>query len=131
MLSIESVLAENPQLLTFATTNDFHASQTAFTNASAMYMKASEFIRARPSSDTRLVSYDPDQAADEEKFRLTLADLTESLTHPVVLCTDTNYTVSLNNYFAAKHPLRSLLPRFIDELRRGGNAARYHVRGDH
>jgi hypothetical protein len=110
-LSIERVLMDHPNLLTFATTNDLNAARTAFNNAVVRYLEASEFIRNRPTNETRLFNLDPDKAVDEEKFRTTLVDLTNSLNRAVALRVDTNYTVFLAPHFAGARTPRSMLPR--------------------
>lgn len=109
-LSIERVLMDHPNLLTFATTNDLNAAKTAFNNAVVRYLKASELIRSRPTNETRLFNLDPEKTVDEEKFRMTLVDLTNSLNQAVTLRVDTNYTVFLAPHFAGTRTPRSLLP---------------------
>jgi hypothetical protein len=111
-LSIERVLMDYPNLLTFATTNDLNAAKLAFQNGVNRYMEASQFIRNRSTNVTRLFNYDAGKAADEEKFRFTLTDLTNSLSTAVTLAVDTNYTVFLGAHFSGTHTLRSFLPWF-------------------
>jgi hypothetical protein len=55
-------------------------------------------------------------AQGEENFRKTLADLRNSLTHPVPLQVDTNYIVNFARYFDAPQPVRPLLPAFTNDL---------------
>jgi hypothetical protein len=111
-LSIERVLMDYPNLLTFATTNDLNAAKLAFQNGVNRYMEASQFIRNRSTNVTRLFNYDAGKAADEEKFRFTLTDLTNSLSTAVTLAVDTNYTVFLGAHFSGTHTLRFFLPWF-------------------
>lgn len=111
-LSIERVLMDYPSLLTFATTNDLDSARQAFIEGVSLYMKASQFIRSRSTNVTRLFNYDAGKADDEEKFRLTLIDLTNSLVSAVTLNIDTNYTVFLGSHFNGKHSPRSLIPTF-------------------
>jgi hypothetical protein len=113
LLSVQKVFAQYPDLLKFSTTNDLHAAETALRNAIDRYTEASSFIRARPPEAQRLFNYDLASADSEQSFRLTLADLKTSLARSVVLCTQTNYTVHLGEYFTGKHSWRSFLPDFV------------------
>jgi hypothetical protein len=108
--SVERLLADHPNLLTFATTNDLAAAKAAMLDGVNRYCEASEFIRNRPTNVVRLFNYDPEMADDEANFRQTLADLTNSLTHPVPLSVDTNYIVFLGSHFSGMYPPRSFLP---------------------
>lgn len=110
--TIERLMMDYPNLLTFATTNDLAAAQIAFQNGTDLYLQASEFIRNRPTNVTRLFNYDAGKAKAERKFRLTIADLTKSLNGAIPLVVDTNYTVFLPEHFSGTHPLRSFLPAF-------------------
>ncbi|MBI4326982.1 MAG: hypothetical protein HY674_17210 [Chloroflexi bacterium] len=110
--TVQQVLAEYPQLFTFATTNDLAAAKEAFQKAVDRYFEASTFIRSRPTNITRLFNYDPDMAQDELKFRQTLADLKNSLNGPVVLTNEPIYTVHLARHFDGSGSLRSFFPRF-------------------
>jgi hypothetical protein len=111
-LSIERVLMDYPNLLTFATTNDLNAAKLAFQSGVDRYMEASQFISNRSTNVTRLFNYDAGKADDEAKFRLTLADLTNSLLSAVTLAVETNYTVFLGAHFSGMHSPRSFLPWF-------------------
>ena len=111
-LSIESLLASYPQLLTFATTNDLQAAKAAFTNAVNAYMIASAFISDRPTNEVRLFNYDKVSAQDELGFRYTLQDLENSLAGAQVLTINSNLTVNLGNQFDGSTTWRSLLPKF-------------------
>jgi hypothetical protein len=111
-LSIERVLMDYPNLLTFATTNDLDSAKLAFQNGANRYMEASQFIRNRSTNVTRLFNYDAEKADAEQKFRLTLADLTNSLSTAVTLAVETNYTVFLGAHFSGLHSPRSFLPWF-------------------
>jgi hypothetical protein len=111
-LSIESLLTDYPQLLTFATTNDLQAASAAFTNGVNAYMIASAFIRARPTNEIRLFNYDEVSAQEELDFRSTLQDLENSLTGAQVLTINSNLTVNLGNQFDGSTTWRSLLPTF-------------------
>lgn len=112
-LSIERLLMDYPNLLTYATTNDLAAAKLAFQNGVDRYMAASQIIRDRPTDVMRLFNYDAGQAATEEKFRLTLTDLVNSLSTAVTLAVETNYTVFMGAHFSGTHPLRSFLPSFL------------------
>lgn len=111
-LSIERVLMDYPHLLTFATTNDLNSAKLAFQNGANLYMEASQFIRNRSTNVTRLFNYDPSKADAEQKFRLTLTDLTNSLLSAVTLAVETNYTVFLGAHFSGAQSPRSFLPWF-------------------
>jgi hypothetical protein len=108
--SFEGLLRDHPGLLTFATTNDLAASKAALQAGANRYFEASQFIRGRATNVVRLFNYDPNAADNEANFRQTLADLTNSLTHSVILAADSNYTVFLGSQFSGAHPLRSFLP---------------------
>ena len=109
--SVERFLADHPALLTFATTNDLATAKAAVLAGANRYFEASQFIRSRATNVVRLFNYDPEKAADEADFRQTLADLTNSLTHPVTLVVNsTNYTVFLGSQFSGTYPPRPFLP---------------------
>ena len=112
--TIEQLLTAHPNLLAFATTNDLNAAKLAFRTGASLYMDASWFIRNRSTNLTRLFNYDASQNVDEQNFRLTLTDLTNSLLTAVPLTLDTNYTVNLGAHFGGAHSLRSFLPQFRD-----------------
>ena len=109
-LSVEGLLRDHPNLLTFATTNDLATAKAAVLAGVNRYFEASQFIRGRATNVVRLFNYDPDKATDEANFRQTLTDLTNSLTHAVTLNLDSNYTVFLGSQFSGTHPLRPFLP---------------------
>lgn len=111
-ISIEQILAEHPQLFTIATTNDLSAARLAFQNAVDRYFEASAFIRSRPINVTRLFNHDAEQAEDEERFRVTLDELKDSLNDVVTLTVETNYSVFLGAHFSGIHQPRSFLPGF-------------------
>jgi uncharacterized repeat protein (TIGR03803 family) len=113
---IEGVLSGFPDALTFATTNDFHAAQGAFTNAINNYLAASQFIRNRPADTTRLFNLDASDAAAEQEFRAKITDLENSLVAPVAFNGDTNHIVSMAAYFSAKNSPRSFLPEFTNNF---------------
>jgi hypothetical protein len=108
--TFEGLLRDHPGLLTFATTNDLAASKAALQAGANRYFEASQFIRGRATNVVRLFNYDPDTADKEANFRQTLADLTNSLTHSVILAANSNYTLFLGAQFSGAHPLRSFLP---------------------
>ena len=110
--SLETALMENPSLLTFASTNDLFAAQTAFVAAADRYLAASAFIRARPLNQVRLFNLDLEMADHELEFRQTLTDLISSLAGPVVLVAETNLTVHLARHFSGEAPPRAFMPAF-------------------
>jgi hypothetical protein len=112
ILSAGQVLADYPQLFTFATTNDLQAARVAFTNAVNAYTIASAFIRARPTNEVRLFNYDKVSAQGEADFRSVLQDLELSLAGRRMLTLDTNLTVNMATQFTGSTTWRSLLPKF-------------------
>ena len=112
-ISAATVLADYPQLFTFATTNDMPAALAAFNNAVNTYMIASDFIRARPPGELRLFNYDDVSAQEEGDFRLTLQNLQDSLVlGPQWLSLDPNVAVDFGQSFTGTTALRSLAPQF-------------------
>lgn len=111
-LSIERLLADYPNLLTFATTQDLAAARLAFQNSVDRYLEASQFIRSRPGDVIRFFNIDEDSAESEEQFRTALIDLKRSLNGAVPLTMDTNYTVFFASHFSGARSLRSFLPEF-------------------
>jgi hypothetical protein len=112
-LSAGQVLADYPQLFTFATTNDLQSACNAFTNAVNAYFSASAFIRSRPTNEVRLFNYDPAMAQSEGNFRLVLQDLKNSLLlGPQTLALNPDFTVNMGALFDDPASWRSLLPTF-------------------
>jgi len=112
-LSVGRLLADYPQLFTFATTNDLANAQAAFTNAINDYFIASDFIRSRPAGEIRLFNFDPGSDRKEGDFRLVLQDLKNSLLlGPQILSLDPNITVDMSAQFVEPASWRSLLPKF-------------------
>jgi hypothetical protein len=112
LLSIERVLRDHPQLLTFHTIDDLAAAQAAFIGFVDRYVEASTFIRSRPPHAVRLFNLHLDDKGSEEDFRCTLLDLKASLHLPVILCTRSNYVVRLSRHFEGQAQPRSFLPEF-------------------
>lgn len=113
ILSVGQVLANYPQLFTFATTNDLQSASAVFTNAVNYYLTASAFIRARPPTQIRLFNYDKVTAKNEANFRLTLQSLKNSLfVGPQSLPLNANLTVDMTKQFSGGTTSRSLLPKF-------------------
>ncbi|MCI0539042.1 MAG: immunoglobulin domain-containing protein [Verrucomicrobiales bacterium] len=113
--SVERLLAEHPQLFTFANPGDLAAAKSAFTNAVALYLRASEFIRNRPPDTERLFNFDTSLTGEESDFRRTLADLRDSLERVVTLRADTNVTVHFARQFDGSSPIRSFFPQFAND----------------
>ena len=111
-VTTESFLRENTNLFQFATTNDLTAARSAFSNATAFYLQASDFIRNRPANITRLFNLDSEMATSEATFRTVLSDLKQSLSGPVVLTADSSITVNISNHFNGAVAPRSFLPQF-------------------
>lgn len=113
-LTIQRVLADYSSLLKQGNHSDLLASKTAFTNAAACYLAASDFIRNdRPAGATRLFDLAPDKQAEEATFRDDLTNALASLTKPVLVNTNSPVEVYLGAYFSGGTPLRSLLPQFV------------------
>jgi hypothetical protein len=110
----DRILREYPSLLTFATTNDLRAAKLTVQTGANLYLEASQFIRSRSTNVTRLFNYDVSQAGDEESFRQTLTDLTNSLVTATPLTDNTNYAVFLGAQFNGTRSPRSFLPQFRD-----------------
>lgn len=113
-LSIQKLLSTYPKALTYASTADLPAARASFISGVNNYVAASEFIRNRPTNVTRLFNWDSGMTNDEQKFRLTLVDLTNSFSTPTPLSIDTNRIISLAPLFDGYHPLRSFLPTFTN-----------------
>ena len=112
-LSAGQLLADYPQLFTFATTNDLQSARVAFTNAVNCYMAASAFIRARPPGEVRLFNYDRVSAQEEGDFRSTLQELQNSLVlGPQILSVNPAVSVDAAPLFSGSPDWRSLLPKF-------------------
>lgn len=120
LFSIEGVLADSPELLTFRTTNDLIAAKIAFENFVDLYLLASQHIRGRPLNVDRLFNLDLEKADDEEVFRCGLMDVRASLIQPVVLCSEGNFTVHFSRHFSGANSMRSLLPDFAGNRVIGG-----------
>lgn len=111
-LNIERLLADHPQLLTYATTNDMATARAAFVNFADRYASASDLLRARPPGVTRMFNFAANSSLEEDRFRRTLADLKTSLNGATVLSMHENYTLFAGAHFSGRGPLRSFLPQF-------------------
>jgi hypothetical protein len=109
-VSLERFLSDHPALLTFATTNDLNAGKIALLNGANRYFAASQFINNRSTNVVRLFNYAPEKANDEQKFRSTLADLTNSIDHLVTLSVNSNYAIYAGSQFSGTNDPRSFLP---------------------
>lgn len=115
--TVEQVLAQYPNLLTYATTNDLQAAKVAFENAVDRYLAAAAWIQSRPIGPVRLfnpITDDPQLAKTELDFRQSMTDLRAALDGPIMLTTDHNYTFDLRPAFAGTNTWRSFLPTFQD-----------------
>lgn len=111
--TVEGLLMNYPSLMTFATTNDLALAKAALQAGVDDYMAASQIIRNRPAGVVRLFNYDPKMATDEQNFRQTLTDLTNSFAAAVPLTVASNYTVFLGSYFTGKREIRNYLPDVV------------------
>lgn len=111
-LNIERLLADHPQLLAFATTNDMATARAAFVNFADRYASASDFLRARPAGVTRMFNLASGSNMHEQRFRQTLADLKTSLNGATVLSVNGDYTFFAGAHFSGRSPLHSFLPQF-------------------
>jgi hypothetical protein len=66
-------------LLSIPRVSDLKAAREAFSNAAALYVSASDFIRNRPTNVTRLFNLDPRMVGAEAKFRGSLNDWGRSI----------------------------------------------------
>ncbi|HWD19738.1 MAG TPA: choice-of-anchor tandem repeat GloVer-containing protein [Verrucomicrobiae bacterium] len=110
--TLESILQKYPKAFTFATPADLAASRAAFTNAIACYINASDFIRARSPGVRRLFNLGANEMAEESQFRTVLLNLRAALNGPVLLTTDSRYTINLQPFFDGSHSPRTYLPAF-------------------
>ena len=110
---LQSLFSHSTNLLKNASATDLPAARTAFQNAASLYMAGSQDIRARSSEVNWLINWDSEKNRDEEKFRLTLIDLTNSLTAPVAL--DDSHTVNAGKFFSPTNTLRSWMPAWGKE----------------
>jgi Bacterial pre-peptidase C-terminal domain/Bacterial Ig domain len=108
--SLEGFLAEHPALLTFTTTNDLNAATLALQQGADRYFAASEVIRNRPTNVVRLFNLAPEKADEEQRFRSTLADLTNSVTHRVTLSMYPNYAIYAGSVLSGTQAPRAFLP---------------------
>ncbi|HXI73181.1 MAG TPA: Ig-like domain-containing protein, partial [Verrucomicrobiae bacterium] len=111
--TVGGLLMDYPNLMTFTTTNDLTLAESAFQRGVDLYNSASRIIRNRPAGVVRLFNYDPEMMVDEQNFRQTLTDLTNSFTDAVPLTVASEYTVFLGSYFTGKRELRNYLPEII------------------
>lgn len=111
--SIQQLLADHPQLLTYATTADLAAARTAFENLVDQYVLGSAALRARPAGVTRLFNFASNSSMVEQRFRETLQDLKTSLGGATPLRNGgSSYTFFAANHFAPGAFMRSWLPQF-------------------
>jgi len=112
-LTIQSLLAAFPNLLTQNSKAELLESRASFTNAIHLYFAASDFIRnARTNGAQRLFNLDPEDAAEEARFRENLTTALASVFKPVMVETNDDHYVYAGAYFAGTKSLRSLLPKF-------------------
>ena len=116
-LTVQSVLATYPSLLTQSSASDLAASEGALTNAIALYLAASDFIRNVRSPGTQyLFNLSPDETNKEATFRSLLPNVLLSLNAPTELSPKNANAVAstayIGAYFAGTHSLRSLMPQF-------------------
>ena len=111
----QAALADYPSLLKMQNTADLALSESALTNAIALYLAASDFIRnTRPAGTTnRLFELDTNDLVKEAEFRTDLTNALLSLNAPTEFNTNKmSSTIYAGAYFAGTHPLRSLMPQF-------------------
>ena len=111
-LTIQQVLADYPSLLTQNSLTDLTNSVVPFTNAMAIYLAASDFIRNTRPPGQGLFVLEPADATDEALFRNNLTNALLSLSQPVQVDTNSTVEVYAGPYFAGAKPLRSLVPKF-------------------
>ncbi len=133
-LTIQSLLAAFPNLLTQNSKAELLESRASFTNAIHLYFAASDFIRnARTNGAQRLFNLDPEDAAEEARFRENLTTALASVFKPVMVETNDDHYVYAGAYFAGTKSLRSLLPKFNGDsyvpIRSGLHAGRSLDRG--
>lgn len=85
MLTMQRVLADNPNVLKLGNPAKRAAAQTALTQFIAIYRQASAAIRARPPGVDRLFMLDPSQLMAEAEFRATLDKVERSFAEAVAV----------------------------------------------
>ncbi|MFI5356031.1 MAG: immunoglobulin domain-containing protein [Opitutales bacterium] len=111
MLTLQSVLANNPNFLTAGDPAERTAAQAALLDTITLYNQASVVIRARPAGVNRLFMLEPRQFAQEAQFRQLLAAVQQSLTLATPI--DLNgKAMQLSPLFGATWSLRAQLPTF-------------------
>ncbi len=116
-LTIQSLISTYPSLLTLSTPADLANSRSALTNAIALYLAASDFIRnVRASGAVRLFNLEAGELAQEAQFRSDLPNMLAALTGPAVIDPSMAFSINASNYFSGAHSLRSLLPQFAGNL---------------
>jgi hypothetical protein len=112
-LTLQSVMATYPSLLTLSTPADLATSKGALTNAIALYFAASDFIRnVRAPGAVRLFNLDTNNTTEEAQFRTELTNALLSLNGPVQIDPPQAVSINASNYFSGARTLRSLLPQF-------------------
>lgn len=111
-ISAESLLARFPKAFTFASTNDLSFARQALGQSIARYQEASELIRNRPPTVTRLFNWDPGMAADEASFRAVLDKVRLALEGPVLWDPARALSVDARALFTGKSSPRDWLPTF-------------------
>lgn len=117
-LSIETLLAAYPDLLTFADRSRLPVARTALQNAIARYNSGSAFIRTmRPHGVIRLINFeDADDLERDTNLRQAFSLISASLKGPVRVSPELPVTVNLGALFTGAKSLRSLLPQFEGNL---------------
>ncbi len=116
-LTLQNVLSLYPSLLNQNSASDLAASEGALTNAIALYLAASEFIRNdRQPGSNYLFNLSPDEANNEALFRTELTNTLLSLNAPVQFFTNNALEIYAGAYFAGAKSLRSLMPQFTGDV---------------
>lgn len=85
MLSLQRILADNPDVLKIGSTAERAAAAASLNNFIALYRQASTFIRSRPPGLNRLFMLEPSDLIDEANFRAQLDKIEQSFTEPVAV----------------------------------------------
>lgn len=85
MLSLQRILADNPDVLKIGSTTERAAAVASLNNFIALYRQASTFIRSRPPGLNRLFMLEPSDLVDEANFRAQLDKIEQSFTEPVAV----------------------------------------------
>lgn len=110
MLTLQRVLADNPNVFKLGSTADRTAAKASLTNLFALYRQASAFIRSRAPGVQRLFMLEPSDLAEEADFRATIDKFERSFTEPIAL--DNGQAMFTGPLFGPTWVMRDRFPAF-------------------